>query len=76
MSPKDEYYVQCELRSGKAQDVAWIPGQFAEIGKILKIDGYKNGWIVSEVFETEKKTRKEVNVKSRDYLKQREASDI
>lgn len=74
MSSNDEYYTQCELRSGKYKDVAWIPSCFAEIGKMLLIDGYKNGWTVTQVFTTEKKEI--INLKSRDYLKQREASDI
>jgi hypothetical protein len=76
MGSNDRYYVQCELRSGSAKDIVWIPDKFAEVGKMLMIDGYKNGWVVSQVFESSKKTKKEVNEKSRDYLKQREASDI
>lgn len=78
----EKYYVQCELHKMIDEDrcktdVAWIPEKYAKIGKVikLKIDGvWEDGWKV--VFLGAKSPAKEVEDKSRDYLKQRESSDV
>lgn len=42
-------YVQCKLSKNNVVEVAFIPKEFAVIGRVLKIrDGetWKNGWVV------------------------------
>ena len=48
-------YAQCELKNGTTHQVAYIPGQFAKVGKelSLRVDGrWDRGWIVEAVFES------------------------
>lgn len=54
--------------------VAWIPSSFAEKGRSLRIDDVHGNWYVREVHGT--RPSDWVNEKSRDYTKQRKASDI
>lgn len=75
------HYTQCLLLSTDEASasmclnhVAWIPSMFAIIGRRLFIDGLPGKWEVLERYET--KEAKFVEPKSRDYLHQREASDI
>ncbi|KKN11219.1 hypothetical protein LCGC14_1028770 [marine sediment metagenome] len=42
-------YNQCLLVKGKRQQVAWIPGKFALMGKILRLKD-EDGWLVSQVY--------------------------
>lgn len=66
-------YKQCELRRGTQVDIAWIPAEFAVVGKILEVKGI-NGWVVKSVGGS--MTQDEANQRSRDHTRQREASDI
>ena len=70
---KDKDYRQCVLQRGGMWQTAWIPARFAQLDKYLKIRGV-NGWQVKNVGAAEKYS--EVNMRSRDYLRTREASDI
>ena len=54
--------------------VAWIPKKKAVVGKWLRIDNLRGNWQVEEVWAT--KDAAEVNVRSRDHLRTREASDV
>jgi hypothetical protein len=54
--------------------VAWIPKKKAVVGKWLRIDKMRGNWQVEEVWAT--KDAAEVNVRSRDHLHTREASDV
>lgn len=54
--------------------VAWIPSSFAEKTRCLRIDGVHGNWYVREVHGT--RPSDWVNEKSRDYTRQRKASDI
>ncbi len=42
-------YRQCSLSKGTAQQVAFIPAEFARAGKYLRI-GDENGWHVDAVY--------------------------
>ena len=57
--------------------ISWIPAKFARKGRFIKLKengGWSDGWQIIEVFGTiEEKTLRE---QERDYLHQREASDI
>ena len=57
---------------------SWIPSRYAVRGKTLKLkseDGFwEDGWEVVSVGATA--PSEEVNERSRDYTKQREASDV
>jgi len=58
--------------------VAWIPERYAKIGKYIKLkienDVLEDGW---EVISADSKTKaEEIELCSRDYLKQRKASDV
>lgn len=58
--------------------VTYLPEKFAIVGKPLRLkedDGtWTDGWVVKEVYQ--RKETAEVNIRSRDYTRQREASDI
>jgi hypothetical protein len=58
---------------------SWLPKTFAVLNKFVKIRGedgrWDDGWKVVEV-GTVPVDEKEVMVRSRDFTKQREASDI
>lgn len=82
MGQKQKYYCQCRLKKvlklGEiSHEVSWIPEKFAQKGRLLKIKRngvWDNGWEVINVWD--KKSRDEVMEMSRNYLHQREASDI
>ena len=73
-----ETHTQCKLRRLDAEQVTWLPTKFARKGKFVKLksdDGtWQDGWEVVEVWGT--RPSEEVLEHERDYLKQREASDI
>lgn len=75
---KEQTYTQCkyaqETATGKKFDVAWIPSNFAKVGKKIRIDDKDGVWTIESVGST--KSAKTAMEDSRDYLKQREASDI
>lgn len=64
---------QCFLSSGGTSYVAWLPDKFAVVGKVVEIHG-KN-WTIKNVYGPHKEDA-EVHERSRDYLRQRKASDI
>jgi hypothetical protein len=74
----ETYYKQCSLKRIDGHvDTAWIPEQFAKKGHYIKIkrgDKWENGWQVQEVFGRESETY--LLAYERDYLIQREASDV
>jgi|HubBroStandDraft_6_1064221.scaffolds.fasta_scaffold811652_3 hypothetical protein len=43
-----EFYKQCEMKRGAGTKIAYIPVQFAAVGKVLKISG-SDGWTVTKV---------------------------
>jgi hypothetical protein len=47
------YYRQCRLQKENSQQMSWIPEEFAEVNKVLKLrneDGeWDNGWTVTSV---------------------------
>lgn len=53
---------------------AWIPTEFAKVGKRIRIDGKEGIWTVTAVGST--KGEKAAMADSRDYLKMRQVSDI
>jgi hypothetical protein len=70
-------YTQCELIKGNVFQHAWIPSEFAVIGKVLKIKYrgiWEDGWKVAHIFGM--RFIEYVEEHERDYLKQRVASDI
>ncbi len=73
-----EFYKQCTMQRGTEGDVAWIPEKFAVEGKYLRIkkDGTEeNGWKVVHV-ATNRVEGAYLKEHERNYLTQREASDI
>lgn len=77
-----EFYCQCELRkrcdTGELIDIAWIPEKFAKVNKLVNIkldDGKLDGpWKIIKVYS--KVESEKIEGSERDYLKQREVSDI
>jgi|LakMenEpi03Aug12_release.lakeMendotaPanAssembly.Ray.scaffolds.fasta_scaffold645858_1 hypothetical protein len=67
-------YKQCTLSKKNATQVAYIPAKYAILGKYLRI-GDDNGWKV-ETVSSHFQTSEENNVRSQDYRRTREASDI
>lgn len=72
-------YKQCYLENGSKFQMSWIPQSYAKEGnylKIKKLNGeFENGWLVKKVYNNEKDS-KNINILSRQYLKQRDVSDI
>lgn len=71
-------YTQCGLRgldeAANQLHTAWLPSKFAVVGKVLRIDGMPGQWEVRARYES--RDAQWVEPKSRDHLKQREASDV
>ena len=67
-------YKQCLIKKGDTTQMSWIPERFAKTGKFLRLHD-DNGWEVKVVYEPAM-DEAVVNERSRDYTKQREASDI
>lgn len=82
MGKKTAYYVQCKMKREVQPRIhqtlmSWIPESRAEKGRILRLKNHgewEDGW---EVIETCAKKKAElVEAQERDYLKQREVSDV
>lgn len=80
---KDADHTQCRLEKMLSPDhlriqMAWIPNQFAIVGNYVRLkqsDGsWDNGWLIAETFTTLDSAY--VNERSRDFTRQREASDL
>ena len=72
------FYKQCTLKRGTQGDVRWIPEKFAVVGKYIKVkvDGVEeDGWLVVEA-GTNRVDGAYLKEHERNYLTQREASDI
>lgn len=67
---------QCRLTKGRLEKIAWIPIQFAEVGKIIDLndEGWSLGWTVQQTYTT--LPTEYVREHERDYKSQRKASDI
>jgi len=79
---REQLYAQCLLSIIINKDfiytVAWIPAEYAVMGKTLKIkDDYgnwRNGWVVDQIYSI--RNQEFVLRHERDWVKQRQASDI
>jgi hypothetical protein len=76
-----DWHRQCTIEkpipNGVVRQVSWIPEKFAVQGKYLKLledDVWENGWLVMQVGG--RRPSADVNIRSRDHLRQRDASDI
>ncbi len=80
-----EYSRQCilikylnHLNGDYVTTVSWIPEEYAITGNYIKLKDesgvWEDGWRVAKVMS--RKETKEVNIRSRDYINQRQASDI
>jgi len=65
-------YTQCKLRRLNTEQTAWIPSQFAVVGKFLRIKN-QNGWKVISVGGTQTEDYRRDH--ERDFRTQRQASD-
>lgn len=48
-----QIYCQCKLVKDNSVDVAWIPSQFAKVGKNLSLkinEEWQDGWQVAEAY--------------------------
>lgn len=69
---------QCMLQNGSRRLTAWIPEEFSVKGKVLALEEgnfFEDGWEVVGVSDV-KKSWIEVNARSQDYKKTRQATDI
>jgi hypothetical protein len=79
---KNQTYTQCTYTQPASTTdtnavrvgVAWIPSQFAEVGRKIRIDGKLGVWTVTGVGST--KSAEHAIADSRDYLNMRKVSDI
>lgn len=79
MLMREENYTQCKLRKDNTYQTSWIPSNFAQVGKVVKLRDeetgiWTDGWIVEATYSS--RTWKEVNVASQLHKHQRKASDI
>jgi len=51
MTDRTEWYRQCRLRRGRAEQVAWLPEQHAVLARWLRLRD-DNGWQVIAVMPT------------------------
>lgn len=73
-----ETRVQCGLVRGNQRDVQWIPTEYAEVGKRIRVqvDGeWEYGWVISSVADLHL-PEAYVAERSRDWRTQRRGSDI
>ena len=74
---KDQWYNQCLMKKDDVYRVGWIPSEFAQEGRILKLkldNKWSNGWKVMQtgiIIDAQYAKAREM-----DYAKQRKASDI
>ncbi len=81
-SAKDVWYKQCTLSSptegGTTKQIAWIPASFAVIGKVVylgkKTDNPERLWTVTSA--AGRQSGAYLGEHERDYVTQRQASDI
>lgn len=78
---KADHYTQVTMHApaaaaagGRRVHVAFVPSKLAVVGKRLRIDSVPGDWTVVERGQT--LPADQVEAKSRDYLHQREASDV
>ena len=72
---KDTTYQQCRMTKDNREHIAWIPSEFAQVGKVIDIDGLGKGWTVT-VATNHKIDNKAADSMSQMYKKTRKASDI
>jgi hypothetical protein len=76
---KNTQHVQCKLRKGRSEMVAWIPKTVAIVDRVVDLDdpteGEATGWTVVEVGSYALPS-KEVAERARDHKSQRSVSDI
>lgn len=80
---KQIYYRQCQYEcdhsAGKRMGISWLPESLAEVGKTIffgsKDQKNKKFWTITSVGK-ERKSETYLKDHERDYLSQREASDI
>lgn len=71
-------YKQCKFKKDNVTAFAWIPENFARVGKVVrfKIDNmWYDGYRIEEVYSVRRKEEDAIE-DSFDYEHQREASDI
>ena len=67
-----QMYKQCKLKRNNSYKYAWLPAQYARVGKILKICD-EDGWVVKEVFSSASESS--VKAYERGYKKWRKVTD-
>ena len=77
--PKPETHTQCSLRSPTGGEmISWIPTKIAKVGNTVRLKddegNWTAGWKVAKTYAT--MPSPDVNERSRDYTRTREASDI
>jgi hypothetical protein len=63
------------LKRGECFTTGWIEEVLAVAGKKVRDKDTNEFWVVDKVYSV-KMEEKEANIRSRDYTKQRDASDI
>ena len=78
---KKYFQKQCNLEkkipTGVLRQVSWIPENFAIVGRYVKLkegDVWEDGWKVASVGA--RRSSDEAIARGRDYLKQRDSSDV
>ena len=73
-------HVQCRLKRGETEQVAWIPKKHAFAGAVVKLkqedDGWSDGWFVIEANKTCQIESKFIQERSMDWKKMRSVTDI
>jgi len=77
-----DFMRQCEMERARPDGsrettTSFIPEEFAQVGRYLKLkdnDQWVDGWKVVSVGA--RRSKKESNDRSRDFLRQRKASDV
>jgi hypothetical protein len=77
---KTKTMTQCRLERGSAVQVSWIPSEFAEPARVIKLWEDRNGgywsenWVVARVYDT--LPAKVIADRERDFKTHRRATDV
>lgn len=71
---QQQFFKQVTLTKGATSEVAWIPEEFAKVGKFLRIED-DNGWQVEKV-GSRRMSGVYLAEHEREYLRHRKVTDI
>jgi len=69
-------YIQCKLRQNDNDYIAYIPAYGAKRGLTMKLEDREGRWLVVDVYKDSRVNEEMAKMRSNDYRKHRDATDI